>query len=198
MNKQIQDAVLGYTAKASSRQDKLGTGEHVVSAVEWKVTHSRINWDGSEKDDLPAFVDPTPQLGLMLHNDEGVAWYRANMLGYKRWPELTEEQQKSDEYEKVIFGSTAYACKRVKGQLVRIKDKKRTEDALSIVDQIMSAFGMTGHKIGDAMDTVVGEGTKIRITISVEDYDGKPQIRVKNFAKVKEEELVDSVDEFGS
>jgi hypothetical protein len=196
MNKQIQDAVLGYTSKESSRQDKLGTGEHTVSIVEWKVLHSRINWDESEKDSLPEFADPTPQLGLMFHNEEGVAWYRANMLGYKRWEDLTEDQQNSNEFERVVFGDQAYACKNVKGQLVRIKDKKRTEDAQSIVDQIMSAVGMTGQKIGDAMDTVVGNGTKLRITIDHEEYRGKTQTRIKNFTKVKEDDLVSA--EFGS
>jgi len=195
ISKKIQDAVLGYTSKESSKQDKLGTGEHIVSVVEWMPTHSRVKWDGSEKDNLPGFADATPQLGLMFQNEDGVAWYRANMRGFKRWEELTEEQQADDLYEKVVLGSTAYACKTVKGQLVRVADKKRTADALSIVDQIMSAVGMTGEKIGDAMDTVVAEEIKLRISISIEDYDGKPQTRIKGFARVKEEELVDN--EFG-
>lgn len=196
MNKAIQDAVLGYTAKESSSEDRLGSGEHVVSIVEWKVTHSRIQWDGSEKDNLPGFADATPQLGFKMRadGDGGVAWYRANMAGFKRWDELTEAQQGDGKHEKVLFGDTAYACKLVKGQLVRIKDKKRTMDALSIVDQIMSALGMTGQRIGDAMDTVVGEGTLMRIKIKIEDYDGKPQTRISGFSAVKEESIV---SEFG-
>lgn len=192
INQSILNAVLGYTSK-ESRQSQLAAGTHVVQLVEWKVLHSRIKWDGTEKDKLPDFTDPTPQLGLMFRGEAGVAWYRANMLGYKRYDELTEEEQASDKYEKVVFGETAYACTTYKGKLVRIKDKKRTADALSIVDQIMTAFGITGETIGDTMDTVVGNETKISIKVEDDSYDGKAQIRITNFSEVKQ-----VVEDFGS
>ena len=193
MNKNVQSAVLGYVAQESDQQELLGEGTHIVSIAEWKVLHSRIKWNGEEKAKLPDFSDPTAQLGLMFKNDDGnLAFYRANMMGYRRWEDLTEAEQTSDKYERVTFGDQVYACKLIKGKLVRVTDKKRTAGAHSIVDQIMASVGMTGQSIGDAMDTVVGNATKLSITIVEEEYDGKTQYKVKSFSKVKE-----AVSDFG-
>ncbi len=193
IQKSVLNAILGYTSKENSRQSQLEAGKHVVTLAEWKPLHSRIKWNGEEKENLPNFDDPTPQLGLMFRCDDGVAWYRANMVGFIRHDELTEEEQASDKYEKVLFRETAYACTSKNGKLYRLKSKKRTADAQSIVDQIMTAFGMNGHSIGDVMDTLVGEETKIIITIEDDSYDGKAQTKITNFAEVKE-----LVDDFGS
>ena len=105
MKKSIQNAVLGYVAK-ESRGARLTVGKHIVKLVEWLVLHSRVQWDGQEKTSLPEFVDPTPQLGIMFRDENGnVGWHRFNVYGYRRWDDLTDEQQSSDQYEKVVFGS---------------------------------------------------------------------------------------------
>ena len=67
-NKSVQDAVLGYIGK-ESRGAKLASGKHEVKLVESQVLHSRVKWDGDEKANLPPFIDPTPQLGVMFRNE---------------------------------------------------------------------------------------------------------------------------------
>lgn len=190
MNKQILNAVLGYQTKESTN-DRLSAGTHLVTITDVRPMDSRHKWNGDEKDDLPGFSDPTPQLGVEFKDENGaVAWHRFNFWGYKRWEELPESDQSSDKYEQVVFGDNVYACEVKGDQLVRIKDEQRTADAHSIVDQFISAVGMTGNTIGDLIDTLVGQ--ELVIKIEDDEYNGKPQPRVTNF-----EEKRELVDEFG-
>lgn len=192
-SKYVTDAVLGYVSKETDRQDLLPAGKHVVTIQSWHVTHSRETWKCEVKPTLPKFVDPTPQIGIAFSNEDGLAFYRANMLGFRRFEELTEAELASDKFERVAFGRTQYACKLVKGKLVRVKDKKRTDGAHSIVDQIMAAIGMTGEPIQAALDTAVAEGMKLTITCEDDEFDGKAQVNIVSFNQVKE-----VVSEFGS
>lgn len=190
MNKKILNAVLGYETKESS-SDRLGAGHHLVSITDVKPMDSRHKWNGDEKDELPDFSDPTPQLGVEFKNDEGaVAWHRFNFWGYQRWNELPEADQVSDKYEQVVFGETVYACEVKGDDLVRILDTKRTADAQSIVDQFIAAVGMTGEKIGEVLDTLVGQNLVIKI--EDDEYLGIAQVRITNFEKERE-----LLDEFG-
>jgi len=181
----IQDAVLGYTSK-ESRGDKLEAGHHEVSITEWKITNSRIQWDGNEKTHLPLFQDPTPQLGIMFRNAEGdVGWHRFNVYGYKRWDDLSDAQQKSGDYEKQKFGQQVYACKQTKAGLVRQKDSKRTAGAQSFIDQFMASVGRTGETVGAAMPSVKDNKETFMVTLEDEEYDGDSSVRVAGFNKEK-------------
>lgn len=185
MNESIQNAVLGYTAK-ENRQDRLDEGTHVVTLAEFLVLNSRIQWDKDQKDSLPEFLDPTPQLGIKVSSPEGVAFHRFNTYGYMRWDELTEAKRADDKYEKCVFGQTVYACKRnAKGELTRIKDPKRTSDAESFLDQFMAALNMTGRTVGEGLPIAIAEKVEFSIDIEVEQYDGKDQYNVTNFSRVK-------------
>ncbi len=195
MNKSIQNAVLGYTAKESS-QDRLPAGNHVVSIVDWRVLHSRIEWNGDPKAKLPEFSDSTPQLGVMFRGKEGIAFHRFNIWGFARFDELTDEQQGSDKFAKVVFGETVYACKvQGDGQLVRIRDKKRCADAESIIDQFMASVGKTGVSIGDAMADLVASEHELTITVEDDEYNGKDQLKVTRFNKAVA--TVEADGEFG-
>lgn len=186
MKKSIQSAVLGYVAK-ESRGARLTVGKHIVKLVEWLVLHSRIQWDGDEKSHLPEFVDPTPQLGIMFRDENGdVGWHRFNVFGYKRWDDLTDEQQSSDQYEKVVFGQQVYACKQTKDGLVRIKDNKKTEGAQSFIDQFMATVGHTGSSVNDAMEDLMATGIEFQVELVNEDYEGEDTLKVKGFSKVTE------------
>ena len=192
MNKSIQNAVLGYLTKESTG-DKLPAGHHSVTVSDCRVLHSRVKWDGDPKTDLPQFSDATPQLGVEFRDESGaVAWHRFNMWGYKRWEELPVSDQASDKYEKVIFGSTVYACEVQGDKLFRVRDAKRTADAQSIVDQFIASVDMTGNKLGDVLDTLVSEEIKLVIKIEDDEYLGKAQLRVTSFEKQRE-----LIDEFG-
>lgn len=184
--KSIQDAVLGYISK-ESRGDKLEAGNHEVTIAEWKIMHSRIKWDGSEKTNLPPFVDPTAQLGIMFRDSEGnVGWHRFNVWGYKRWEDLSDVQQKSGDFEKVTFGAQVYACKQTAKGLVRQKDTKRTNGAQSFIDQFMSACGHTGETVGDALPVIMDNKEAFIVNLEDDEYDGDVSVKVAGFNKVKE------------
>jgi len=198
MNKQIENAVLGYVGK-ESRQDVLQSGDHVVSLIEMRVLNSRVNWDESDKTELPDFVDPTPQLGIMFGNEHGVQWHRFNIYGYVRWDELTDDQQGDDKYAQVVFGKTVYACKRhANGNLVRIKDKKRTEDAESFLDQFLACVNGTGKTVADACAEAIAGKTEFVVSLEDDEYEGKDQIRVSGFSKVKQLGSTTEDEDFGS
>lgn len=195
MNKSIQNAVLGYVSK-ESRQDLLGTGKHTVSIIDWKVLHSRIKWNGEEKETLPDFVDPGPQLGLMLGNDNGVVFYRGNLFGYDQWDDLTEEQKASGKFEKVPFGDRVYACTtNTQGNMIRRKNKKRTADAESYIDQLMSSINCTGKDVAGSLDGAVENKAELVIEVKVEEYNGKPQHKVLNFNRASSAAADSSEDE---
>jgi hypothetical protein len=190
MNKKILNAVLGYESKESSN-DRLEAGLHLVEITDCRVMNSRLTWKGAEKAELPGFADPTPQLGVEFRDESGaVAWHRFNFWGYQRWDELPEADQSSDKYEQVVFGETVYACEVQGDDLVRILDPKRTSDAQSIVDQFIASVGMTGEKIGEIIDTLIGQ--KLVIKIEDDEYLGKAQTRVASFDEERE-----LVEEFG-
>jgi len=197
MDKNIQKAVLGFVATDDlGRQDKLPTGRHLVSILEWKVLHSRIKWNGEAKDNLPEYEDPTPQLGIMLGNEEGVTWHRFNLAGFTRWNELTAKQQEDDKFEKVVAGEQVYACERNKsGQLVRISHDRRTHDAHTFINRFMSVMDCTGVSIGEALPALVETKAKLVIEIEDDEYQGKDQLKVTSFES--ETALVSSGDEFG-
>ena len=190
MNKKVLNAVLGYESKEASK-DRLEAGLHAVEITDCKPMDSRTKWNGDEKDTLPDFADPTPQLGVEFRDESGaVAWHRFNFWGYQRWDELPEADQASDKYEQVVFGETVYACEVQGDDLVRILDPKRTADAQSIVDQFIAAVGMTGEKIGEIIDTLVGQ--KLIIKVEDDEFLGVAQTRVTNFELERE-----LLDEFG-
>ena len=169
MNKSIENAVLGLIAKEPTG-NLLKAGEHIVKLLEWKPTHSRLEWDGSEKKNLPEYDDPTPQLAVMIGNTEGISFHRFNVFGFTQWPELTDDQQASEEYVKVIRNDKAYACKRnAKGKLVRIKSPKKTKDAESMLDNFMAVVGMTGKSVGELGLAVQGQ-TQFGAKIEDESY----------------------------
>lgn len=185
MIESIQNAILGYVAKESTYQD-LPEGNHNVQLVEWRPLHSRITWKGEEKDDLPDFQDPTPQLGVIFRGEEGSIVHRFNIFGYKQWKDLTDEQQADDKYEKVIFRERAYACKTVKGKLVRIQDEEKTAGAHAILDRFMAILNMTGKAVSD-LDEVVADGRQLQITVESDPYPGKEgKVKIANFSEVGE------------
>jgi hypothetical protein len=191
-DKSIQNAVLGYQTK-ESRGEKLKAGTHEVSLTDWQIMHSRIKWDGSEKEVLPDFSDATPQLGIMFRDAEGnVGWHRFNMLGYKRWDDLSDKQQESGKFERVTFGEQVYACKQQANGLVRIKDEKRTAGAHSFVDQFVAAVGRTGQTVGEALPAMLESGEKFAVTLVDDDYGDDTNVKVKSFASVEA-----MVDDFG-
>ena len=199
MDKNILKAVLGFVATDDlGRQDKLPTGRHLVSILEWKVLHSRVKWNGEAKDNLPEYQDPTPQLGIMLGCEAGVTWHRFNLAGFTRWAELTEKQQADDKYEKVIAGERVYACQRdaKTGVLVRVANERRTHDAHTFINRFMSVMEMTGVSIGEALPTLVESKAKLVIEVEADEYDGRDQTKVTSFES--ENALVATSDEFGA
>lgn len=188
----IQNAVLGYVAK-ESRGAQLKAGIFIVKIVDWLILHSRIKWDGDLKDNLPDFIDPTPQLGIMFRSENGdVGWHRFNAYGYKRWDDLTDVQQKSDKYEAVTFGQQVYACKQTKDGLVRIKDTKRTSGAESFIDQFMACIGHTGSTVEVGLKDAMANGLEFEVELEYEDYEGEDSLKVKSFNS-----LSDTSSDFG-
>ncbi|RLI35296.1 hypothetical protein DRO66_07500 [Candidatus Bathyarchaeota archaeon] len=194
MKKSIQEQVMAYESKESQQGEKLQAGVHEVHLSAWKVTHSRVKWDGDEKPNLPEFDDPTPQLGIEFRNADGdVGWHRFNMTGFARWEDLTDKQQADDKHVKVIFGEQVYACKQTANGLVRIQDVKRTNAAHSFVDQFFAAMNQTGQTIGVGMARMLDSKEKFSVTLKNDPYgDNDHNVKVKSFNRQKV-----AIDDFG-
>lgn len=184
-NNSIENAVLGFVPQ-ENLQDQLGVGTHTVTVVEYRVTHSREQWDGSPKENLPEFEDATPQLGVMFRNDKGIAFHRFNMYGYARWEDLSDKQQASGKYHKVQFGNRLYACEEKNGSLIRVRDPKRCRDAESFVNQFVSAVGMTGKPLGESLPLMVSDKVELNIVVENDPYEGSDYAAVKSFRKAAE------------
>lgn len=147
------------TIGAHFKSQNLDVGTENVRAAKMSLTDSFSNFNGTPRPagDLPEWSDPTTQLAVTFASTEGhgVHTHRFNLQGFKPWDQLTEEQQKSEDF--VQLGR--YACKlNKKEQLVRLPDKDKSATAIGMLDQLFAALTLPVGSSVYAKDGKTEEG----------------------------------------
>ena len=161
----------------------LPAGEHVVRIVRSESTTSFNQFDGTEKSDLPAWNDPTPQLAITVvaaeEGKSGGMTHRLNGRGYVKMSELTAEQLASGDFQ----DENGYACTiNNENLLVRVVSEKHTQECANILNQFANALGIKeGSKLDKGIEDAKDKGTKFVINIVNKPYGGKDQLRIEKF-----------------
>lgn len=164
---------------------KLDKGDHEVKLVSYKTTDSFHNYDGSIKPNLPAYSNPTEQLVITVVSAKGKGGltHRLNMDGYVRFNELTEKEVKSGKFVEI----DEFACAKdpKTGALIRISDEARTKTCEGILDQMFAAMQIPVGEGIEALDECIHNNRVFVVNVTKEEYQGKDQLRIGSFKKVK-------------
>lgn len=161
----------------------LPAGEHVVRVVRSESTTSFNQFDGTEKAELPAWNDATPQLAITVvaaeEGKSGGMTHRLNGRGYVKMSELTAEQLASGDFQ----DEDGYACTmNDENLLVRVVSEKHTQECANILNQFAAALGIKeGTKLDKGIEDAKANGTKFTITVVNKPYNGKDQLRIEKF-----------------
>ena len=153
------------------------------------------DWEGTIKDSLPAYADPTPQTGLRFTSLEGAGSivHRVNDNAYKKMHKLSEEEIKAKKYVPVAVGveegSAEYACEKKGDKLVRVPDSEGFKACENIKNTIAHALGATGKNFLEAIDEAMVEETPLGIRVEATEYNGKVYNKVVGFFPVSSEAL---------
>jgi len=171
-----------YASKAPEFQ-KLPEGDQNVRLVSYRVSDSFHQFDGSLKDNLPEYENPTEQLIVtcVSTSGKGGITHRLNMEGYTRFNELTDKQLQSGKFVDV----DGYACARdIKTKkLIRLSDPKRTATCEGILDQMFAAMNIPVGNGIEALEDVIAEKVEFTVKVTKEDWEGKDQYRIGSFKK---------------
>lgn len=161
----------------------LKEGTHVVRVARFAETHSFNKYDGSQKDDLPEWSNPTPQLAITVVAVEGGGGltHRLNGCGFVQFDDLSEEQLQSGKF--VALGKTGYACyEDEEGDTVRLIDEEKTQACANIINQFAAALGLSeDSNLIEGLEKAISEKLTMKVTVVNDPYDGKDQLRIAKF-----------------
>jgi hypothetical protein len=140
-----------------------------------------------EEEKLPPWTDPTEQLAVTFGNDNGVITRRYSRFAYRKYSDLTPQEQKSGKFKpkNSTFGNEDYACiSDGKGGLKRVIDEKRSEKGLGFLKDITKAGRIpAGIEIIEGLTQMMQEGTIVRIVVESRTYNGSVNYNVKSVKK---------------
>jgi len=160
--------------------NKLGeVKNHLVNVEEVVLIDSFTKFDGSQKEDLPPWEDPTPQLAIRFRSTtgKGSIVHRYNGCGYKKAETLTKEELDSGKYE--VVEDCKYALVEEDGSTVREQDAENTASCANIMNQLFFALGIPEGSDIDALEKAKNDGYELRIDVVEKVYMDKPQLRVE-------------------
>lgn len=162
----------------------LSEGEHVVRATKFAVTDSFMQYNGTQKDELPEWANATPQLAITVVdvNGKGGLTHRLNGCGFVKFDDLTSEQLESGNYTEI----NGYACYEDKdGDTVRLECPDKTEACANIMNQFATALGIAeGTNIIKGLERAIEDKYEMRVTVVNDSYEGKDQYRLSKFKAV--------------
>lgn len=172
-----------YKSKTPEFQ-KLEEGDQIVRLASYKETDSFHNYDGTMKDPLPDYSNPTEQLVITVvsTSGKGALTHRLNLDGFVRFSELTEKEVRSGKFEDVL----GYACAKdpKTKELVRLTDEARTRTCEGILDQMFAAMNVSEGSGIEALDEAIADKAEFVVRVTREEYEGKDQYRIGAFKKV--------------
>ncbi len=157
----------------------LPVGQSTTEIVKVFQTDSGTNANGSKKDRDVPYADSCPQLCIVLKGlgeKGGVMTVRFQGMGYYHTDDFTPEELA----EQNLVDGKGYAMLKQGEEYVRVQHEGRSEDCLNILNQFCAALGI---EEGSGLGAIV-PGLKVEATVVEEDYEGKPQRRVKSWKKV--------------
>lgn len=171
-----------YKSKAPEFQ-QLKEGDHNVRLVRYQPTDSFHNFDGSLKENLPEYVNPTEQLVITVVSaaGRGGITHRLNLDGYVRYSELSDKELKSGKFIDI----NGYACSEdpKTEEIKRVTDEARTATCEGMLDQFMAATGLPVGSGIDDLDEVIASKKEFGIRVTKEVYEDKAQYRIGSFRK---------------
>jgi len=162
----------------------LSEGEHMLRIIRYEQLNSFQQYNGSAKENLPAYANACPQLAITVvaaeEGKSGGLTFRLNRVGFVKMSELPDKEQKK--YEDI----DGWACKKDEdGDLVRIVDPEKVKSCENIANQFAAALQVPeGSDFIEALDSAIEEKTVFRGTVSIEDWDGSDQHRLGRFRAV--------------
>ena len=176
----------------------LPEGEHIVRLSRAEEVDSFTAFSGEPKPELPAWTNPTDQLAYTVVSAEegkvGSLTDRLNGQGWKKMKDLTEKERQSGKFESI----DGWACKTVNNKIVRVEDKEKTQICDNIAMQFATAIGIEESEdegaFGQGLEDAIESRTTFRVTVKVENYDGKDQYRITRFKSVSQV-VVDEFDD---
>jgi hypothetical protein len=179
----------------------LQAGKFLVMLASYFFTNSRLkDSKGTEKDNIPEYVDVTPQVGFTVKgvNGEGVLTDRLNFKGYRKFKELSEEERagkfmfNADKTKKIAIeavGKEGYVCyKNKEGKLVRVEDPEKTAKAKQRIDSLLYAMQIPeGSGIEEGFEGAIDGQIAFEVTVVNNPYEGKEHLEIRSFRKVEVE-----------
>jgi hypothetical protein len=167
--------------KYKSASNVLGEGSHVVTINKMvETTDQHADFNGEEIVVKEDWIDATPQLAVVYSNKDGVFTHRYNAKGYKRFADLTKEQQAKC----TSAGTEGYAVSNK--TKMRIEDSERTDKAFRFLDDLCAHAGV---KEGEEIQSAVGK----QITVVIE-ANAQGNLRVTKTRKAMTAVLADDLD----
>ena len=172
-----------FKSEAPEYKNLAEVQDHPVRLVRAELTDSRTQFDGTEKENLPDYVDATEQLACVFVSAEGKGSivHRFNGTGFTKYDELTAEQKKSDK----IINIDGYACVKKGEDYVRIQSEERTKACQNILNNVFDAFQIPAGSGMESLNDVIEERRVALITITKDEYQGKEQYRVARLKKMR-------------
>ena len=163
---------------------QLPEGKQRMKLVAIVMLNSFLNHDGSVKseDKKKPWADSTPQMAITVVgvDNKGGMTHRLNGLGYKRFSELTKEQQESGKFQ----NCEGYACVKDKaGRLVRIEDKAKTEQCSNILNELFYAVGLPEGSTIDNLQDKCAQAPEFIAEVVKDSYKEKDNFKLIKFRR---------------
>ena len=167
---------------------------HSFRLSAFKLLDSFQNYDGSDKEELPVWEDPVPQLAVVAVSTEGKGGitHRFNGCGYVKFDDLSKKDVESGKFEDV----KGYAVTEKDGHKVRKEDPVKTQSCLNILNQFYSALGMKEGSSIDDLNRAIEDGYTFMADVVNDPYDGRDQFRLTRFRKASAVEEPAESDDF--
>lgn len=170
----------------ASAVNTLQAGEHLVHVAKMIPTDDQHRtFDGAEAIAKEEWKDATPQIACVFNNAKGVFTHRFNVKGFKRFTDLTPDQQT----KAFAAGREGYAVSSKTG--LRVEDPERTDKCWRMIDDMCARAGM---KEGEEIGNLVG---KELVVVIAENDNGNLRItgtKKASALKAVAETVVDELD----
>jgi len=160
----------------------LPVGEHRVKIIQGIETDSFTSHDGSRKDKVYPWVNPTDQFLIYVVSveEKGSLIHRLQGQGWKKFSELTDNEIKSKKFTNL----EGYACVEGKLGMERILDTTKTAQCDRIFDRFMNALNAPAGSGLDYIDQAIADKTEFMVIVTNDEYEDKDQLRISRFKSV--------------